>query len=41
MVTAGVIAIAAGLDERLATALTGGGVLVAMATLPLVAALVG
>lgn len=37
MVTAGVIAIAAGLDERLATALTGGGIIVAMATLPLVA----
>lgn len=39
MVTAGVIAIASGLDERLATALTGGGVILAMATLPLVAAL--
>lgn len=41
MVTAGVVAIAAGLDEQLATALTGGGVIVAMATLPLVAAIVG
>ena len=39
MVTAGVIAIASGLDERLATALTGGGVILAMATLPLVATL--
>ena len=41
MVTAGIIAIDAGLDERLATALTGGGVLVALVTLPVVAALVG
>jgi predicted permease len=38
MVTAGVVASAAGLDERLATALTGGGILVAMVTLPIIAA---
>lgn len=41
MVTAGIIAIDAGLDERLAAALTGGGILVALATLPVVAALLG
>lgn len=40
MVTAGIVAIDAGLDERLATALTGGGILVALGTLPVVAALV-
>lgn len=40
MVTAGIIAIDAGLDERLATALTGGGILLALVTLPAVAALV-
>lgn len=40
MVTAGILAIDAGLDERLATALTGGGILVALVTLPVVAALV-
>jgi hypothetical protein len=41
MVTAGIVAIDAGLDERLATALTGGGILVALLTLPGVASLVG
>ncbi len=41
MVTAGIVAIDAGLDERLATALTGGGILVALVTLPAVAAVVG
>lgn len=41
MVTAGILAIDAGLDERLATALTGGGILVSLVTLPAVAALVG
>ena len=40
MVTASIIAIDAGLDERLATALTGGGILVALVTLPIIAALV-
>ncbi|MEM6955348.1 MAG: AEC family transporter [Myxococcota bacterium] len=35
MVTASVVAIAAGLDEELAAALVGGGVLLSMATLPL------
>lgn len=40
MVTAGIVAIDAGLDERLATALTGGGILLALLTLPVVAALV-
>ncbi len=39
MVTAGIVASAAGLDERLATALTGGGILVAMISLPTIAAL--
>lgn len=39
MVTAGILAIDAGLDERLAAALTGGGILVALATLPAVAAI--
>lgn len=39
MVTAGIVAIDAGLDERLATALTGGGILLALVTLPVVAAL--
>ena len=39
MVTAGILAIDAGLDERLATALTGGGILVALVTLPTVAAI--
>lgn len=37
MVTAGIVAIDAGLDQRLATALTGGGILVALVTLPVVA----
>lgn len=41
MVTAGIVAIDAGLDERLATALTGGGILVSLVTLPAIAALVG
>lgn len=41
MVTAGIIAIDAGLDERLATALTGGGILVALGTLPVVSSLLG
>lgn len=40
MVTAGIVAIDAGLDERLATALTGGGILVALLTLPVVATFV-
>ena len=40
MVTAGIVAIDAGLDERLAAALTGGGILAALVTLPVVAALV-
>lgn len=40
MVTAGIMAIDAGLDERLAAALTGGGILVALATLPIVATIV-
>ncbi len=40
MVTAGIVAIDAGLDERLATALTGGGILVALVTLPVLATLV-
>lgn len=40
MVTAGVVATAAGLDERLATALVGGGILVALVSLPVLAALV-
>lgn len=40
MVTAGIISSAAGLDERLAAALVGGGVLVSLVTLPVVAALV-
>lgn len=40
MVTAGIVAIDAGLDERLTAALTGGGILVALVTLPVVAALV-
>ena len=40
MVTAGILAIDAGLDEQLAAALTGGGILVALVTLPVVAALV-
>lgn len=39
MVTAGILAIDAGLDEQLAVALTGGGILVALVTLPTVAAL--
>jgi malate permease and related proteins len=41
MVTASVVAIDAGLDERLAAALVGGGILVALVTLPLLAALLG
>jgi malate permease and related proteins len=40
MVTASVVAIDAGLDERLATALVGGGILLALVTLPVLAALV-
>jgi hypothetical protein len=41
MITASVLATAAGMDERLATSLTGGGILLALGTLPLVAAVVG